>query len=190
MSTSDDIKKTADDIGDKAKATAHDVVDAAKRTGREAVDSATAEATRRGNEAKSATAGEIRTVAEALRKAADDLQDGSYQEKTFGYLANNLADMSDRVESKDIGEIVEDLTYYARRNPVLFLGGAALLGFAVTRFGKATSRSTPYEAGYGTDRPATAQPQQTPGFASASPAGSPAAATTRGGAVHAPRTQV
>lgn len=72
-------------------------------------------------------------VGTALRDAADSLKDGSLQERTFGQLAQSLADVSDAVREKDLGEISRDVSDFARRNPLLFFGSAALLGFAVSR---------------------------------------------------------
>ena len=72
-------------------------------------------------------------VGSALRDAADSLKDGSLQERTFGQLAQSLADVSDAVREKDLGEMTRDVSDFARRNPLLFVGSAALLGFAVSR---------------------------------------------------------
>ena len=90
-------------------------------------------------DARANVAGEVNDVAMALRRASEDLRDGSAQERTLGYLATTLADVSDAVRDKDLGEMLHSAGKIARNNPVLFLGGAALLGFAASRFAKATS---------------------------------------------------
>ncbi len=114
-----DIKSKADEVRDEASKTAHDAVGHAKET----------------------VADEITSVGEALRRAADELRDGSPQERSFGQMAGSLADLSDQVRDKDIGQMVHEMSEFARRNPVTFLGGAALLGFAGARFAKASRRN-------------------------------------------------
>lgn len=91
---------------------------------------------------KSAAASEIENVADALRKAAGDMRHGSPQERTFGQIAESLADASEAIRDRDFGQIAGDVSDFARRNPLAFLGGAALAGFAVTRFAK-SSQSVP-----------------------------------------------
>ena len=144
-STADTARETAQDTADSVKDKARDLAEEAKlkarRVAEDATETAKREAYARGEEAKHGVANEIGTVSSALRKAANDLRDGSPQERTFGYLANTLADASDSVREKDLGEMLDDVTGFARRNPLLFIGGAALLGFAATRFGKASQRS-------------------------------------------------
>ncbi len=88
--------------------------------------------------AKDTMAENVSGVATALRNAAQEMRSGSPQERTIGQIAESLADASDAVRDKDLGEIVRDASDLARRNPLVFLGGAALLGFAATRFVKAS----------------------------------------------------
>jgi hypothetical protein len=100
-------------------------------------------------------ADEVRGVASALRTAADELRDGSPQERTFSQIADGLADASDALRNKDLGEIAGSVNDFARRNPLMFLGGAALVGFAATRFAKSSadhhhraSAGTRYNSGH------------------------------------------
>lgn len=72
-------------------------------------------------------------VGDSLRSVAGDLKDGSLQERTFGQIAQSLADVSDALREKEIGQMGRDVADFARRNPVLFAGAAALLGYAVVR---------------------------------------------------------
>lgn len=96
------------------------------------------------DDAKTEAASEVNDVASALRRAADEMRGGSAQERTLGQIASSLADTSDAIRDKDLGEISQDINKLARDNPFLFLGGAALLGFAASRYAKATGeRDTP-----------------------------------------------
>lgn len=99
--------------------------------------------------AKEGVANDVKDVAEALRRASAELRGGSAQERTLGTIASSLADVSDSIRDKDLGEIVQMISRVARENPVMFLGGAALLGFAASRYAKASGGApvspTPYE---------------------------------------------
>lgn len=96
---------------------------------------------------KSDVADEVKDVASALRRASEELRTGSAQERTLGQIANTIADASDSIRDKDLGEVLTMLSRTGRRNPVLFLGGAALLGFAASRYAKASAdRSTSGDA--------------------------------------------
>lgn len=176
-STSSDTKAAADDLANSAKSTAQDLAHGASSKAADAAHKAQANA-----------ATEMKDVASALRHAAEDLRQGSPQERTLSQIANGIADASEAIRDKDLGEIVSDMGTFARRNPAVFLGGAALLGFAVTRFAKAsdsrdggmTATSTPQSYGasrstygtqgtqgpasstYGTQGPASGQTSSSP----------------------------
>ena len=100
---------------------------------------AVGEAKLQADDAKASVAVEVNDVAQALRKASQDLRNGSAQERTLGQIANGLADASDALRDKDLGEIVQTISRIARQNPMLFLGGAAMFGFAASRFAKAST---------------------------------------------------
>jgi hypothetical protein len=105
-------------------------------------DSTVAEVKSQANDAKASVADDVKDVAMALRRASEDLRGGSAQERTLGQIASRLADASDALRDKDLGEIMQAASRVARDNPFLFLGGAALLGFAASRYAKATSDHT------------------------------------------------
>ncbi len=135
---------------------AKDVAGKAGDMAQDAVKQASDVARKQGDEAKSAVADELSSVSSALRKAADEMRSGSPQERTFGQIAESLADASDALRDKDLGTMVGDVSRFARANPMVFLGGAALIGFAATRFAKASADgegttpggSTTYRGGF------------------------------------------
>ena len=92
---------------------------------------------------KSDVADEVKQVSSALRRASEELRTGSAQERTLGQIADTIADASDSIRDKDLGEILAMISRTGRRNPVLFLGGAALLGFAASRYAKASGDGSP-----------------------------------------------
>ncbi len=105
-------------------------------------DEAKKQAQTMADDAKSDVADEVNDVASALRRASEELRTGSAQERTLAQIANTIADASDSIRDKDLGEIVAMISRTGRRNPVLFLGGAALLGFAASRYAKASGGHT------------------------------------------------
>jgi len=143
--THNTLRTTEKDAATTVKTAASDMADNLSSSARDAMGKATAEVSGMADTAKRSLANEADNVASALRKAADDLRSGSPQERTFSQMADGLADMSDAVRNKDMGEIVAGLGDFARRNPLVFLGGAVLFGFAATRFAKASG-----SAGHGT----------------------------------------
>lgn len=126
---SQEAKQKAADLADQTKAAAADVAQDMKSAAAAQADAA-----------KATVADEVSGVASALRTAASELRSGSPQERTFGQIAEALADASDGMREKDLGAMVEDVSNFARKNPLVFLGGAALLGFAATRFAKASDK--------------------------------------------------
>ncbi|WP_138933137.1 hypothetical protein [Roseovarius arcticus] len=131
---------TSSDIKAKAKSVTEDLGNAARETAQDAAGAVREEAVRRADSAKTGVADEVSDVASALRKAADSMRDGSPQERTFGQIAGGLADVSESIRGKDLGEMASELTSFAKRNPMLFLGGIALAGFAATRFATSSAR--------------------------------------------------
>ena len=146
QSAAEKTKKAAGNLAEQAK-------DSAQGAMRSASDSARTQA----NAAKSSVADEVSGVASALRTAAEEMRSGSPQERTFGQIAEGLADASDALREKDLNAMVSDVSRFARNNPLVFLSGAALIGFAATRFAKATGeteatasdRHTPYTSSHG-----------------------------------------
>lgn len=130
------VKSTADDVTSRAREVTEEAADAT----RDAAESLKSGAQSLAEGARSTAEGAAETVGSAvdrvgtaLREVADDLRDGSLQERTFGQLAQSLADVSDAVREKDLGALSRDVSDFARRNPLLFFGSAALLGFAAAR---------------------------------------------------------
>ncbi|WP_431298843.1 hypothetical protein [Tabrizicola sp. BL-A-41-H6] len=102
------------------------------------LDQAMAGVKAKAEDAKASVAGEVQNMASVLRNAADEMRGGSPQERSIAFVADHLADASDALRDKDMGEILHGITRVARQNPILFLGGAALLGFAASRYLKAS----------------------------------------------------
>lgn len=98
--------------------------------------------------AQERAAEEVSGFAHALRTAADEMREGSPQERTLAQIADGFADASDAIRDNDLGQMIGAASDVARRNPALFLGGAAFLGFVAARFAKASAHEH-HGSGYG-----------------------------------------
>lgn len=139
-------------IKEQAKQTFGAASEEVKAGAQDVADTISTEAAHYTAQAKTAAADEVKDVASALRTAAEEMRTGSAQERTFSQIAEGLADASDAMRDKDLGEMVSAVSDFARRNPMVFLGSAALIGFAATRFAKASSDGKSYSSGPGQHR--------------------------------------
>ena len=126
-------------VTEKAKEAAGAASEQVKAHARDVADTVATEASNYAGQAKDAAADEVKNVSSALRTAADEMRRGSPQERTFSQIADGLADASESMRDKDLGEMVGAVSDFAKRNPLVFLGSAALIGFAATRFAKASN---------------------------------------------------
>ncbi|EIE50835.1 hypothetical protein C357_11849 [Citreicella sp. 357] len=134
----EDVKQSAERLHDDARAAAESVAARARDEAGEQAD-----------RARTGVASELSGIARALDTAAGELREGSPQEQVFGQVANGLSGVSDAIRDRDLADLASEVSAFARRNPLGFLGGAALAGFAATRFAKASGTPrTPADASY------------------------------------------
>lgn len=125
--TGDAAISRASRLKENAKAEASRLADEARATAEARVDGLKQEATHRIDD----TAGNIRDAGRAF--GAD-----SYQAQAADYLADSLLEAADRIRAQDLDSVAREARDFARRNPAVVLGGAALLGFAAARMLKAS----------------------------------------------------
>ena len=111
-----------------------------KETARSALDDATAAVADQTAGARDQAVGEIDRTARGLEAAADEMQGSPFQQDLLREAADGLKQISRAIEGKSVGAIVEGLSDFGRRNPLAYLGGAALAGFALARFARASAR--------------------------------------------------
>ncbi|ABG32043.1 hypothetical protein [Roseobacter denitrificans] len=80
----------------------------------------------------------VSNVSDAAAAALDELESGSVQAEAADQIASHLQDAAAMLREADFSTAASKATAFARENPVLFLGGAVLLGFAAARFLKAS----------------------------------------------------
>lgn len=82
-------------------------------------------------------AAETRTAANAAHAAAREFDAGTLQAQAASQVADALEQVAAQVRTTDLDRLARTVGGFARDNPALFVGGAALLGLAATRFLKA-----------------------------------------------------
>lgn len=81
---------------------------------------------------------ESQQTADAARNAAEAFDANSLQAAALDHLAQNIEGVTDALRQKTVEGLADDVAVFARRNPLLFLGGAAAVGFAAARFLKSS----------------------------------------------------
>jgi hypothetical protein len=144
-----EVKRDIDQVTDQAR---HDL-DAVQQRAAEDVRELRHEAGARIGEAtdkaksfaddqKNLAAGQITGVADAITKVADEL-DGSDQATVARYardLASGLSSMGRTIEGKNVDDLLGMAQDFGRKQPVAFLGAAALAGFVASRFALASAQ--------------------------------------------------
>ncbi len=114
-----DIAKHAKDVAGSAMQQAKDIVttQVTEKTGKGATD--------------------LGNVAKALHQTSKELE-GNLASPYVEKAADELDRISQFLRTKDVGDIVKTVEVYARREPLMFLGGAFALGVIGARFLKAS----------------------------------------------------
>jgi hypothetical protein len=107
---------------------------------------------------------EIARTARGLEAAAQELEGSPLQQELLREASDGLKQISRAVSGKSVGAIVEDLSDFGRHNPVAYLGGAALAGFALARFARASAPVEDRAAGYGDESAGRASVFDSPGI--------------------------
>lgn len=123
-------RSTQSDIAKKAKDTVDDVAETAK-----------AQAAVKAEAAKQDVASRVSEQADNFREASKAFEDNDLASDAVKYLGDNLAQAATAVRDMDMSNLQHDVTQFARRNPLVFLGGAAALGFIAARAMKASERT-------------------------------------------------
>lgn len=94
-------------------------------------------ATQRVEQGRQTVASSAQGATSALRRAADDVEGENAMIGTvLRKSAETIEKATNALSSGDLSSGLSDLNAFARRQPVIFLGVSALLGFALARVGK------------------------------------------------------
>lgn len=105
-------------------------------------DLAKSKAMNAAEDAKARVADRADAEAANIRAAGAAFGDNVIAQEAANHLADNLSHAAHAVRDADFAQIQSELTRFARTNPLMFFGGAAVLGFAAARAMKATSQDT------------------------------------------------
>jgi hypothetical protein len=130
-----DLVQTARDAGAAAQERLGGLRDAAQSS----LEDAKSMATEKAGEAKAQAADEISRTARGLEAAAAEMEGSPLQQDLLREAADGLKQIAQAVEGKSLGTLAADLSEFGRQNPVAYLGGAALFGFALARFARAST---------------------------------------------------
>lgn len=115
--------------------------DRAKRLTQDARDSVAETAREQGEEVRDAAVEQADKVADAARDARQNFDSSSLQAEALKAVSQQIEGVTQRLRDRPIEDLIDDAAVFARRNPLLVLGGAAILGFAAARFLKAEPRT-------------------------------------------------
>ena len=153
----------ADDAAADAKAQASAAIGGLKDQASQAVETArgtlsgmAADARGRLNDAvdqqKTAGADQLAGIAKAVQSAASDLQDKSPQvARLVGDAASSVDRFATDLRSRDIRDVLDQVTGFARQQPVAFFAGSVLAGLLLARFLKSETGFAPAPRGLPVD---------------------------------------
>ncbi|WP_298845234.1 hypothetical protein [uncultured Roseobacter sp.] len=153
----DSSEKTA---GSDLRARIDDAAEAVSETAREQASEAAGRVAARAGDT-------VGNAADAAAAARSEFEPGTLQAQAADQMAAGLQQVAGALRDTDLNSAAGEVTRFARENPLLFLGGTALLGFAAVRFLKASDRQGPAPQARTAGDPWT-------GHVSTMPAGSPA----------------
>lgn len=146
----------------------NDLLQHAKQTTSEVVDQVQQQAGSRLNRQKDEAASELQKVAGAVRQLGDNL--GGHEQGAIAHYAaeygkkaaDGLERLTNYLRTNDTKALVREVENFGRRQPVLLLGGAFLLGLAGARFIKSSMPAAESETNLDRGLPI---PSQQPGTA-------------------------
>lgn len=135
---------TMREMADQAKSAAGQIRDEAQQQASRTLDTAREQVTSRVAGQKDRAAEGLSTVAQALRQTGNQLREQDQQGLTdyIDRAASQVERFSTYLQNNHVGQLVDDVEHFARRQPALFLGGAFVLGLLGARFLK-SSRPQP-----------------------------------------------
>jgi len=137
-------------MAEQAKDTVSDVAEQAKEKASQVASQARDQATSQIAQQKDRAAEGLGSFAGALRQTSEQLrtQDQAGITQYVDSVADRVERFASYLQDRDIGEMVDEIEGFARRQPALFLGGAFLVGLIGARFLKSSGRQTTMTGSY------------------------------------------
>ncbi|WP_424139602.1 hypothetical protein [Roseomonas chloroacetimidivorans] len=144
------LKNHASEAATNVRETAASAAEEARTQGEEILGVARERAEGFAEDGKEAAAEQASGFATAIRHAAEDLEASSPEiARHVRTAADSIEGISAALRDRSAGQLVQDVTDFARRQPAAFFGVAALAGFALARFAKSSADGLPAGAGRG-----------------------------------------
>lgn len=121
---------------------AHGLSDRARQEAHSALDRVTEEVRATAGSYKQVAAGQVGSVAQALRQAANSLNEQN-QSGVAQYIeraAEGVERFAQSLDERDLADLATQMRDIVQRQPALFIGGAVTLGFFAARFIKSSSQ--------------------------------------------------
>ena len=142
--------------GDTLKSRANELAQEAKQSGQKQLHTT-----------KKAAVDQAQKVAGVIEQASAEL--GRHDQQTLarytGEFADSIKTLADTLNTRSIDELGTDALSLARKNPTLFLLGSVAIGFALSRFVKASSEGHEKEKDAADQTPLALEPQANSGSA-------------------------
>jgi uncharacterized protein YjbJ (UPF0337 family) len=133
----DEAKSAAGKVAEEAKQQASGLAEKAKSELSDATDKVRSLA----SDQKEQLAAQVGGVAEAVNRAAGELEQSNGTSAHYArMIAENAEKLSDTIRNNDVDQLLGMAQDFGRRQPALFVGAAALLGFAASRFVLASAK--------------------------------------------------
>lgn len=132
------LDRAKEEVGRQGAAALDTIKEGARSLGEEAKERASGYV----EGGKHAVTDNLEAFAQAIRKAGDELrqQDQTMAAQLVGQAAGTLERVTRSIEGTSLDDMIGQVRSFARRNPVAFIGGAMLAGFALARFARASGR--------------------------------------------------
>jgi hemerythrin superfamily protein len=140
--TASQVQATAKSYTPQATANVREAGEHVRREAQRLTEEATAKGRSVLHDQQHVFADQIGSVAEALHHTAQQLgdQDQHALAQYTDQAAEGLERFSHRLRERGISSVVDQVEGFARRQPMAFIGGAALLGFLASRFLKSSAQ--------------------------------------------------
>jgi len=136
--------ETQQEVPSGLRETISEDLDAAKKAAQDAAETVTAKASDVAERQKGYVAEQIGSLASTLERVGAEMQ--REQPGSFGNYAKQLGtsarQFAQRMQDKDLGQIASEAESFGRRQPLAFLGIAAIAGLAASRFLMASANRT------------------------------------------------
>lgn len=162
------VQAAASETASTLRDQAGDVAAELQSQGKDVAASAREQAEALGEQGKAMGAEKAEGIASAVRRVADDLESSSPEvARHVRAAAVSVEGVAGALRDRSLGDLLQDMSRFAQRQPAAFFGAAALAGFALTRFAKSSAPGY----GHSTGRVPGGMTGQAPGWSPPSAAG-------------------